>query len=110
MLASGRATLTLKENIYARETPKRVVLHIFNKTQYEISFGRFYRIELFSDGKWIDIRACENYKSDKITLKPYQHSEEIIYIPPCKKGLYRVYKNIEYNYQTHFIAYEFQIY
>lgn len=112
MLASGRPTptLMLEENIYAEETPRRVVLHFFNTTQYEISFGRFYQIEVFCDGKWMDIRACKDYKSDKITLKPYQQSEEIIYIPLCQKGLYRVYKNIEYNSQTHFIAYEFRIY
>lgn len=110
MLASGIPTMMLNENIYAKDTPKCVVLCFFNRSHYEISFGRFYGIELFSDGKWIDIRACKNYKSDKITLRPYRQSNEMIYIPLCKKGLYRVYKNIEYNHQTHFISYEFRIY
>lgn len=110
MFASGRPIIMLKENIYAKDTPKRVVLHFFNKSPYPISFGRFYRIEHFNDGKWVDIEACKNYQSDGISLKPYRRSEEIICIPFCKKGLYRVSKNIEYNNQTHFIAYEFQIY
>lgn len=110
MPASGRPTIMLKEGIHAKDTPKRVILYYFNWSNHKISYGRFYRIEHFRDGEWVDIEACGDYPDDGFTIRPYGHSTQIITIPLCKKGLYRVSKDVESNNQTLFIAYEFQIY
>lgn len=89
------------------DTPLKMELKIKNGTKYSLSFGREYQIDAFVYGDWIDIKACSDFKSDKIALEPFEVSKLVVFIPKLKHGLYRIWKNIEYNNKTHFIAYEF---
>lgn len=91
------------------DTPLKMELKIKNDTRYSLSFGREYQIDAFVDGDWIDIKACSDFKSDKITLEPLEVSKSVVFIPKLKHGLYRIWKNIEYNNKTHFVAYEFYV-
>lgn len=97
------------KSIMEIDTPLKMELKIKNDTKYSVSFGREYHIDAFVDGDWIDVNACSDFKSDRITLEPLKESKYVVFIPKLEHGLYRIWKNIEYNNKTHFIVHEFYV-
>lgn len=93
--------------IKSGNTPMQLEIIIKNNMTVPVSFGREYHIEILSNGEWVDINACTDFKSDGLTIGPFQTSKQRIYIPKLKKGEYRIWKNIETESHTYFLSRRF---
>lgn len=93
--------------IKSENTPMQLEIIIKNNMTVPVSFGREYHIEILSNGEWVDINACTDFKSDGLTIGPFQTSKQRIYIPKLKKGEYRIWKNIETESHTYFLSRRF---
>lgn len=93
--------------IKSGNTPMQLEIIIKNNMTVPVSFGREYHIEILSNGEWVDINACTDFKSDGLTIRPFQTSKQRIYIPKLKKGEYRIWKNIETESHTYFLSKRF---
>lgn len=80
-----------KEKYSNNET---MTLTIVNRSTGQLSFGRSYSIQQFSDGEWQDYPLNLFFTMDLILLQPGKTFEQLVQLEELETGRYRITKKV----------------